>query len=357
MRLDTLYKNRPYLFEIAEDSFNDSQEIIVKICDHAQMNTPDEILFLASSYDYDIYRVEIFGKFYCIKYSLDKNNRSIKNEYESLREINSVVTPESEKYGVLQFGDPIYYSIVSYEDADNLKNLGIAPIGQKGSLFSECFVKLQENKPKISGGFSNYLSDFLKENSLDAFSEEDLNAISLQSELSIIKEIAANIEKELYLLSVNAIVRGSSLCHGNLKPSNILFRDGLFKFIDFDHSFCGNPNLDLAHLAISIGAKEEFQIELLTRYLDTQGKPFTKNEWVNYRSCYDIMIRVAFLKLLFSYLKEVYVFSSRNEIKIFEMVQMFAKNNEEFLKIGVVRTHHEFIHRCLLEPVIGREKA
>lgn len=357
MRLDTLYKRRPYFFEIVEDSFDDSREIIEKICKDAGMNEPDEILFLASSYDYDLYRVEIFGKFYCIKYSLDKNNRSIKKEYEVLHSINSVVVPEVEKCGVLQFGDPIHYSIVSYEYAENLKDLGIFPISERRASFAECFLKLQENKPAVSGGFANYLSDFLKENSISVFSDEDIQAIGLQSEISIIKEIAANIEKDLYTLSVNAIVKGSALCHGNLKPSNILFRDGVFKFIDFNYSFCGNPYLDLANLSISIGAKEDFQIQLLTEYLSAQGKPFTKNDWVHYRSCYDIMIRVVFLKLLFSYLKEVYVFASQNPVKIFEMVQMFAKNDEEFLKIGIVRTHHEFIHRCLLEPVIGRERA
>lgn len=356
MRLDTLYKKRPYLFEIGEDSFSDSKEIIIKICEDARMNEPDEITFLASSYDYDIYRVEVFGKFYCIKYSFDKNNRTLKNEFESLCSINNGVVPEPYRCGVLQFGDPIHYLIVSYEHAENLKDSGAAPITEDIKSFIECFLKIQENKPAALNGFANYLSDFLKENCFGVFSNEDIEAIGLQSELSTLKRVATSIEKEIYLLSANVAVKGSSLCHGDLKPSNILFRDGVFKFIDFDHSFCGNPYLDLAQLCISIGAKEKLQMDILIEYKNAQGKTFVKEDWADYRSCFNIMIRVMFLKLLFSYLKEVYALSSQNPVRIFDMVQMFAKNDEEFSKIGPVRENHEFIHRCLLEPVIGRER-
>ncbi len=356
MNFDTLYKKRPYLFEVGGDPFQDGGEIIYQICKHAELSRPLNVEFLASTYDYDAYKADIDGELYCIKYSLDKNNWNLKREYETLAFITVPVVPDARKYGEMKFGEDICYLIVSYECAENLKDYGVGVIHDSLENFIDDFSSLQKTSERPNANFNNYLSSTLSANSLKMFSKDDLEAIEAHTDVSAIRSVAAAIEVEIFSLAKPNIVRKNQLCHGNLKPSNILYRDGFFKFIDFNSSFCGNPYLDLAHLAISMGMKDHAQKELVSVYLKRNGQSLNPEEWVSYKSCYEIMLRITFLIILFSYLKEVYVFSSSNPKKIFDVIQLFARNDLAFAKISSVAAHYEFIYKSILEPVIGREE-
>ena len=129
----------------------------------------------------------------------------------------------------------------------------------------------------------------------------------------------------------------------------------MFKLIDFTESHHGNQYLDLSRLSIFLGLNSAQEKEMLTSLLKSKGQMLTKESWEEYRSCYDIMIRMVFVELIVSYLKEVYIFSSFRPIKILSIIETFSKNNKAFFRLPIINEHYEFIYRMMLEPIIGKE--
>ena len=77
MNFESIYKNRPYLFEIKKDSFEGNEEIIEEIFKKENLSFSNAVVsFVSSNYNYDIYKVVQDKNFYCVKYSFDANNQN-----------------------------------------------------------------------------------------------------------------------------------------------------------------------------------------------------------------------------------------------------------------------------------------
>jgi aminoglycoside phosphotransferase len=353
MVFDSIYKNRPYLFEIKEDSFGGNEQIIHEVLKHTDLNLSNvSISFVNSNYNYDIYKIKSDQGNYCIKYSLDSGNRSLKKEFDILKSLPNAISPKAVAYGKMQFGDAIHYLITSFENTEDLKSLGVSCITENIDAFLIDLQNLQNSEIETNS-FNDYLTSFLKTVSVESLPEESIEAIESHSDLRIIKETITAIENELLHLCSPKIVKDKRVCHGNLKSSNILFKNGSFKFIDLNDSFHGNPYLDLASLIIYSGLSKEMEKHIVESFIKIQNKSDMAEQMISYQSCYQIMIRKIFLELLTTYLKEVYVFSSSRPMKIVDCVDLFSKNAASFFRISAVEKHKEFIYRCMLEPIVG----
>lgn len=353
MNFESIYKNRPYLFEIKKDSFEGNEEIIEEILKKENLPFSNvEISFVSSNYNYDVYKVIDKNNSYCIKYSFDGNNQSIKKEFDMVRSLSNDVSAVAIAYGKLFFGDAVHYSIFSFENAEDIRSLGISTVMSNLRDFLKDFGALQNYSAEVDS-FNSYLTAFLDSVKIERFPEESIEAISAHTNLSIIKDSIKEIESEILCLCDPKVVRRSSLCHGNLKPSNVLCKNGAFKFVDFNDSYCGNQFLDLASLIIHSGLSSGIAKELIENFLCEQGREYSEQARLEYRVCHQIMIRKIFLETLSAYLKEVYVFSSSRPMKILDCIDLFSKNADEFFKISTVMKHKEFIYKTMMEPIVG----
>jgi hypothetical protein len=352
MDFESVYKNKPYLFEIGKDDVGGGDEIVEHLMSQTLIGKPDSIKFLCSNYEYDSYLVTKDGIGYCVKYSFDAANISLKNESKILHQ-NHPACPRPIVYEKIKFGDEIHYSICSFEFADNVKDFGFASLLENWESFFDVYNRSQ--KAFCEMYFSDYLNDFYQKTNILSFPDDALESIKKYYNFDILQELIKSVVSEINVLSKPSLVKRKELCHGKLQPSNILFRRNMFKLIDFTQSYHGNEYLDLSRLAIFLGLNSVQEKEMLTASLKSKNQTFTKELWEEYRSCYDVMIRMIFVELIVSYLKEVYIFSSFRPIKILSIIEVFSKNNKAFFRLPVINQHYEFIYKMMLEPIIGKE--
>jgi serine/threonine protein kinase len=351
MIVQSLFKNKPYVFEVEKDSFEDNYEIIYGIFDEIGMKKPDEVHFLAANYNYDAYKVKCEDKYYFVKYSLDSKNKSLAYEFDIIKKLKTptIATPIAQDS--FTFGDIIHYSVYEFQFAENIKQYGLGLIIENLDNFIYSYSFLQ-NRYKPKKTFNNYIEDFLNNSNLDFLIDESLSAIKKHSNLEIIKKIIDDIKKEIMILARKPLFEQKDFCHGNLKPSNILFRNGFFKFIDFEESFCGHRFLDIAHLCLHSFLPDEKQIEIAKKIYSN----FSNEDLSNYRHCYALMLRIVFLNCFLDLIKEVFVLDSSRPIKIFFLVERFIKNEKSFLFIPSVRENHKFLHDMFYNTIIGTDE-
>lgn len=340
MDLKKICQDRTYVFEVGEDLFDGADEVIKKIFNHAKLDPPTKITFIVANYNYDAYRVESGERVWFTKFSLDSS-------------LDDFLTETI--HGTVKFGDEISYSIAPFVRGENLKMLGVASVLEnKTKIIHEYFA--QNAQRKVNRGFPSWIVNSFKSTSLEELTGEAVDAIKDHSDWDIISEIANGVESEMtaFSMEIEGKFRKRDACHGNFRPSNIILsRD--FVLVDYDNSFYGNQFLDLASLMIWCGISGKDEKDFFTEWLAESGQQLSQSIWVEYKTCYEYMIRKVFLEILSSYLKEVYVLASTRPMKILYLVDIFAKNSVEFLRIASVAKHYDFITKSMLEPIIGSE--
>jgi hypothetical protein len=353
MSCNSIYKNEPYFFEIEKDTFEGGEEMVSEILKNASLDPSEfSISFVTSNQNYDVYKATSSKQSYCIKYSMDSKDVTIKREFDILNSLPNYSSAKPIHYGSKVFGEVIHHSIVSFENALNLKSLGVSLMFENLGEFFIKYNSLQQENLQLRN-YNEHLNDFLKSIKINNFPEESIEAIELYSNLNLIKQATKEIEDELFSLSDPKVVRKNSLCHGRLKTSNILFNQNTFKFVDFSESYLGNVYLDISAFCIYCGFNEDQERSFLDDFIKSNNKTPCEQDYFEYEVCSQIAKRKIFLEILTEYLKEVYVFSSSRPMKILDIIDLFARNSDRFLKINSVKKHYEFIYKSILEPVFG----
>jgi hypothetical protein len=351
MNSDSIYKHQPYFFEIEKDQFDNNGEIVKSILSKVPIEGKDvSISFLASNYNHDVYKAVVDGQFYCVKYSLDPNNVGLKTEFDVIKRISNNCSCKAFHYGQEVFGEKIHYLVSSYENGESLKNSGTFSFMNNIDEFFFKYSLMQKEEVSISS-FNSYINNFLNSVNLDEFPEDGIEAMSTHTDIEIIRETIKSIELEILSFCKPKVIKKNQLCHGKLKPSNILFKNETFKFIDFTEAYLGNVYLDIAGLCIYYGFDEEKEKFVLDKFMQNNGINQTEDQYTEYEVCSQIMRRKIFLDILTDYLKEVYVFSSSRPMRIAEIINLFAMNSKKFFRIPAVNKHYEFLYKCILEPI------
>lgn len=354
MDYNSIIKNQTYLFEAEKDLFSENNQIIYKICENASLPKPSYIEFITSTIEYDLYKVRCDTSNYVIKYSLDEFDSSLEYEFNIINNINETITYKPIYYNKFHFGDFIHYSIYLDKKFESIKDFGIGIIYEKKELFMENYYSLQKSsKPKIK--HKENIENFINQHSINFFDDDVIESIKQNLDIEKLKILIESIHSEMFLLFSLNIFNKNEFCHGNLNANNIFYCYEGFKFFNLSNAFSGNAYCDLASLVINLSLNKNIEKTIFNFLIKKAKKESVVDEWVEYRKCFDFISRKIFLELLFSYLKEVYLFESKRPIKLFEIIEIFSQNKIYFSKIQAVSNNFEFINNLLLQPLIGKD--
>ena len=354
MNYSSLTKDQAYLFESEKDLFSENNEFIFKIFEDANLEKPQKINFETSNVDYDIFNISCYNKDYILKFSLDEFNLSLKHEFDLIKKLNIKNTLNPIIYNKFKFGDFIHYSIYLNEKNESIKNFGLSSLTTNIDNFMESYFLLQNtHKPKRS--HKEIMLKFIDNHSLSFFDQDVIEAISNNCNLDKIKEIVDLLHSEIFKIFQSDIFNKDEFCHGDLNQSNILYCFNHFKFINLCSSFSGNLYCDLANLVIDCNLSKSLEKKLFDTILINKKSNSFAEEWIEYKQCFDLVLRKIFLEILFNFLKEIYLFESERPFKLLNIIDIFSQNQTRFMKIPVINKNFEFIYNLILQPLIVTE--
>jgi hypothetical protein len=353
MDFNSIIKDQTYLFEAEKDLFSDNNDIIYKICEDSNLAKPSIIEFVTSTIDFDLYKIRSNSLNYIIKYSLDEFNSSLKYEFEIISSIDKTITYQPINYNKFKFGDFIHYSIYLDQKFESIKDFGIGIFVENIDLFIENYFSLQ-NKIEPELKHKDNIENFINQHSISFFDEDVVESINNHLDIEILKEIIDSIHSEIFLLFNSNYFDKNEFCHGDLNANNIFYCYKNFKFFNLFNAFSGNMYCDLASLVINLSLNKNIEKKMFNLFVKNKTTELIADEWIEYRKCFDLVSRKIFLELLFVYLKEVYLFSSKRPSKLFEIIEIFSQNKINFLKIPIVNKNFELIYNLLLHPLIGK---
>lgn len=355
MDLKNLITNKAFLFERQEEQ-SDGDEVIIKILEKEKYKEISNIQYLCTNFNFDTYRAEADGRTVLIKYSFDTDSQFLFNEFNFLRSNESPWKPQSINFNTIKIGDPITYSIQTFEFAENVEEIGRGIIWENLESFLTCYSSFQKGKHLPSKNFKSYLQSKLEECSIANIPEDAVSLLKERGEYDRLCQLVTLIVDGINQLYKQDIVNTNEFVHGNIKLSNMLFRDGAFKLINFTDCYKGNAFFDLAALVCCMDLNFDQEKNLFHLFIKNQDKDFSVDVWQSYKICYDIHIRLLLLQIIFSYLKEIYVLESSRPSKINKLINIFILNAERFYKINGIIPYVEFLYTSILEPLIGRKE-
>lgn len=351
MNLDSIYKNRPYLYETNKDFFSENSTIIEAICKKSGLKNARNFCFIATNYHCDIYRADTDDGIVCIKYSFDYPSMYLEKEIDILKKLNAPNTPEPITFGEIKFGDKLSYSITSFENAENLQSAGASNMLLYPESFINSFDLMSRNFSEDGSlpNLSEYIEESFKKTSFDLFPEESKKSIDEHIGISLVQSVGDSLKKEILSIAEHPNLNKKEFCHGNLKPSNILFRGGQFKFVNFHSCFVGNRLLDLSLLFACSIAEREYK----SSFIEKAKNLISDVSFGDFELCNKVMIRKLFFDLFMSYLQEVYVFESFRPVELVLIADIFTRNSKNFLAIDCIRPYYDQAFKAIATPIIG----
>jgi hypothetical protein len=346
MKLENIYKNTPYLFRSHNQDL-EGEVLAANILEKIGYTDIKKVSFLCSNSNYDAFKVDGEFESYCFKYSMDMSSPFFAREFDILKQL-SPFCPTPHKQGEMKFGEKIQYIVSSYDYAENVKNFGVG--GVYDNLQSFFYSLSQLWRVKVNRSFQQYLRDFFEKNQISNLPEHSLEAIKQHSDMGKIKDVLNSLKTEIDYLAQNNCLSKSEFCHGNMKPSNILIRNGYFKFIDLHDGFMGNRFFDIVRFMMQVGLSLDSQKKFIAQFL---GSELNGEQIDEYNTCYNVVIRLVAYQAIFDYLTEVYLYENSRPHKLLESIDLFARNEEALKRIPSLQKHMNFLFKDILEPIIG----
>jgi serine/threonine protein kinase len=311
----------------------------------------DSIETIAVGYDFDTFKVKNGTDALCFKYSMDVSAPFFAREAAILKQLHPFC-PELKKNGNIVFGEKMQYMITSFEHAESMAQFGV------GSLFeySDSFFYSFDNMTKVKNDrlFSHYLENFFDKYKIENIPAHFRESINELSDLNKFCDVLSILKSEIeYLHNKQRTINSpNQFCHGNLKPSNVLVRGGLFKFVDFFDSFCGSRFFDWSYFLTHIGLPLEHQKQLVESYFSAKSETFDTNCSTEYNLSYNLAIRLNIYQAIFHYLVEAYVYSNSRPHKLMENISFFMRNEFAFANIPTLQKHKGFLFENITNPIL-----
>ena len=355
MDLSNLFQNKAYVVphHIAqEDSEIELIGLLLKSLDKPIF--AQNIEFISETENYDIYKYTYQNSCYCIKISLDPNCKEIEHESKFLKKINPLIRCQYIKDGIIKIGDDIRYIITSYENAESLNDLGRSYFLENFDSFCHTYSLMQESE-KIPISYKDHLSDYFNMACMENLLEDSIQSIKNYTNFELINQIMLDMKNELMLCYHDEFSDRKFICHGNLNGNNIISRNGLFKFINFDNCYSSHCFLDLNEIIIELGLPENIELGLLERFCLNMKIDFNKNTLQTYKKCYKIVLIKKGIQLIMNYLKEVYLYDSRRKDEIIKISDQFSQSYDRYMSISHFKNNENFILKTITEPILNQK--
>lgn len=355
MDLSNLFQNKAYVIPdhiATEDSEIELIDFILKSLDEPVF--AQNIEFILETENYDVYKYDYQNLSYCIKISLDENCKEIEHESKFLKKINPLIRCQYIKDGIIKVGDNIRYIITSYENAESLNSLGRSYFLENFDMFCHAYLLMQQSE-KITSSYKEHLTNYFNMTCLENLIEDSIQSIKNYTNFELINQIMLDMKNELMLRYDDAFSDKKFICHGNLNASNIISKNGLFKFINFDYCYSSHCFLDLNEIIMELGLPENMELNLLERFCLNLKIEFNRNTLVMYKKCYKIILIKKGIELIMNYLKEVYLYDSRRTDEIIKISDKFSQSYNRYMSISHFKNNETFILKTITEPILNQK--
>ena len=356
MSTGNLLRNKAYVLPVhiaSDDGGIELVKSVLGLLDEPMF--PTEIKFIETTEDYDVYKYTYRNSFYCIKISLDEDCKKIQHEAKYLNNINSLIRPKYIKDGITKIGDNLRYIITSYEQSDSIEELGRSFLLENFDSFCEAYGLMQKSD-KINMSYKQNISEYFKTSNIsELLTEDSINAIKNYTNFTLLKKIMDDMKNELLLLYDESFEEKKFICHGSLNAKNIISRNGLFKFVNFDNCYSSHCFFDLNELFIELGIPENLEYGLLEKFCSNLKIEFNSNTLALYKKCYKISLIKKAIELVTSYLKEIYLYSSERTDMIINIADRFYDSYDRYMSIKYFKDNKDFIFKTLTEPILDQK--
>jgi hypothetical protein len=351
-----LLKNKAYILPIHAESSDSEIELVKSLLNSLDEPIhPVDIKFIESTENYDVYRYSYRDSFYCIKVSLDKDCKPIQHEANYLNKINNLIRPKYIKDGTIKIGDDLRYIITSYEESESIQELGRSFLIKNFDSFCEAYG-LMQNSAKLNTSYKQHISEYFQTSNIsELLTADSIDAIKNYTDFNLLKKIMDDMKNELLVLHNESFEDKAFICHGSLNAKNIISRNNLFKFINFDNCYSSHCFFDLNELFIELAIPENLEYELLEKFCLNLKIAFNSNTLNLYKKCYQISLVKKAIELVTSYLKEVYLYSSERTDMIVNISDRFYNSYDRYMSIKYFKDNKDFIFKTLTEPILDQK--
>ena len=352
MNSSQLFSGRAYVFDSCRKITKDNESIYSLIenliLDRKLSITIDEILVVGSNENFDEYIITSEGLMYTLKISLDSECKILKNEIAFLKENQSPLVNQYIDSGYYKLGSKILFLMCSFENGDELKNLGRGFIlDNLESFFYTCkrFNEFDTNRSS-----SEYLDLFFSEYTISNPSKVLERKISAIHNIDDIKFFFKEMKEEVLSAFSNIQESETKCCHGFLVNQNVITKHGLFKFKNFSHCFKCDPLLDLCFLILSLGFKEPEKALLYKRYC-----VYSKIDEASNKEVFNKYMRAAcslfFCKIFFDFIIQEAVFENDNPQKLVDLIVDFSSSFDYLKHLKCREEIVEIIKSQMTKPI------
>jgi hypothetical protein len=195
-----------------------------------------ELVKISSNFFYDSYGIVSNNKKFLLKISLDPDNEKLSTEKNSLECISDFISPQVISYDK-DYMHGVEFLLTTWENGESFEIFGIDDFIYNLGTFCAVADGVHESKNEDAIDFKN---NFLRNESVlslfETIDDKELLIFEKLVDLNIqdVEKIFLKI-KDDYLPQYTEDI--PVLCHGNMKPSNILYLEGYIKLINFEFSF------------------------------------------------------------------------------------------------------------------------
>ena len=349
MNITTAFGERSFLIPRA-DFVSDSQIEIIRLIllKHGEKN-PKLIKLIDENDDYDSFLINCVHRSFCLKMSFDKI--PIFYEFSILKGIEHLqIAPQAATRGEIEFGETIYYTFTTFEYSDNLNFIGISSIADSENInFDRSLSTMHSFEPPNE--VHQYLDDTESFLQYQKISFESILKYIDDSEkdlFNFVKFIYNEIHLEMneIFFKNKILIDSNKLVHGNLNSSTIISNSSIYKFVNFENSFIGNPMFDLCSICLELGSSGMKEYDFVKKRIDSMKQKNNNSYSMNeYKICKSIWIRKKCLDILKCYIKEIFILNKQRPEKITKMGKDFSINFYKFNEIPIFNEHKDIFIR------------
>ena len=346
-----ILNNRTYVINSSEDwdSIKDFIRLVLK-----KINIPldvNEFYHEANHENYDCYRlITSDRKVFYLKISLDENSKILERENFILQKTKGVASGVVKFYGKVDIKESISCLLFQFPNCFNIRNLGRGLLLDNIEVFLDsykCFCQTKPSKLKYKSVLSNQIKSWNIEKN---FSKTAKDSIKENSDYDKIVLVQQKISDDL-LSSVPEVTKEST-CIASLTLDSVYFSRNLFYFDSLNNTCLYHPLVDLIDIFLNFGVNKEKQKEILDKFYAYYN--IFHNESF-YNELYLMQSKKKLLELIFSYLREVYMFQSTRLDTIINISNEFHNCYDNFKKIGVFVDNKNFLFNLITEPIFGKK--